>query len=289
MTDTRPRRSLLFMPSSNARALEKAKTLACDGVIFDLEDAVAPDAKQMAREQAAAAVASGAYGARERIVRINGLDTPWWRDDVKAAAEAGVGTILIPKVEAGATLTEVEAELALYEGGDAVRLWAMMETPFGFLHAEEILMASERLDCIVVGTNDLIKDLRARHVKGRMPVMTALGIALLAARAHGRMILDGVYGDFRDDEGFREECLQARDMGFDGKSLIHPSQIATANAAFGPDADDLAYARRLIEAFETTAEGVAVLDGRMIEELHVTEARRLVAMAEAIAKLEAGD
>ncbi|TNE62495.1 MAG: CoA ester lyase [Alphaproteobacteria bacterium] len=285
---------MLFMPASNARALEKARDLPCDGVIFDLEDAVAPDAKAVAREQAAAAVAARAYGARETVIRINGLDTPWWRDDLKAAVAAGPDAILLPKVEGGDVFHRIEEELAwLGPGANAgLKVWIMMETPLGFLNAREIVAASDRLDCVVIGTNDLVKDLRGRHTRERLPVITALGLALLAVRTKpGLTVLDGVYSNFRNVDGFRAEALQARDMGFDGKTLIHPAQIEAANSVFGADDGEIDEARRMIAAFDQAAaegKGVAVLDGRMIEELHVAEARRLVAMAEAIAALAKG-
>lgn len=294
MDTIRPRRSMLFMPASNARALEKARDLPCDGVIFDLEDAVAPDAKAVAREQAAAAVAARAYGARETVIRINGLDTPWWRDDLKAAVAAGPDAILLPKVEGGDVFHRIEEELAwLGPGANAgLKVWIMMETPLGFLNAREIVAASDRLDCVVIGTNDLVKDLRGRHTRERLPVITALGLALLAVRTKpGLTVLDGVYSNFRNVDGFRAEALQARDMGFDGKTLIHPAQIEAANSVFGADDGEIDEARRMIAAFDQAAaegKGVAVLDGRMIEELHVAEARRLVAMAEAIAALAKG-
>ena len=285
----RPRRSMLFMPASNARALEKAKSLPCDGLIFDLEDAVAPDTKVMARSLACAAVAGRHYGNRECVIRINGLDTPWWRDDLAAAIPAKPHAILIPKVQDAAVLHRVEEELA-WHGADAhMHLWAMIETPFAFLRAETLASASDRVNTWVIGTNDLVKDLHARHTRDRMPVATALGLALLVARAHGINILDGVYGDFKDDAGFAFECEQARDMGFDGKTLIHPNQIEIANRAFAPSVDEIDHAQRMIAAFDLAAsegKGVAVLDGRMVEELHVVEARRKVAMANAIAALQ---
>lgn len=281
-----PRRSLLFMPASNARALEKARELPADGLIFDLEDAVAPDAKAEAREMAAEAVASGAYGGRDLVVRINGLDTDWWRDDLRAIGASHPFAILIPKVETPDVIARVEEELSWHSGDLEVEIWAMVETPKAFLNAGELATASDRMTTWVVGTNDLVKDLRARHTKSRQPVITALGLAMLHARANGLTILDGVYGNFRDAEGFAEECQQAKDMGFDGKTLIHPAQVETANRVFAPSDQEVEEARRMIAAFdEATAsgKGVAVLDGRMIEELHVVEARRQVAMAEAIA------
>lgn len=288
MTDFRPRRSMLFMPGSNARALEKAATLPADGLIFDLEDAVAPDAKALARTQVAEALGSGRYGKRELIVRINGLDTPWWRDDLAATLPGKPHAVLIPKVEDACTITRLEEEISWLRADQDMAIWAMMETPRGFLNADEIAKASDRLTTWVVGTNDLVKDLRAHHTKDRLPVVTALGLALLHARANDLQILDGVYGDFRNAEGFEWECRQAKEFGFDGKTLIHPSQVEAANQIFAPSEEELDQARRMIAAFDAASadgKGVAVLDGRMIEELHVAEAKRQVAMADAIAQL----
>lgn len=286
MQSFRPCRSMLFMPASNQRALEKAQTLSSDGVIFDLEDAVAPDAKADARKLAAEALASGAYGQRLRVLRINGLDTNWWRDDLAAASTVKPDAILIPKVDSPDILERVEEEMAWLGGFDSVALWSMIETPKAFLRLEALAEATDRQTTWVIGTNDLVKDLRAAHTKDRMPVMMALSNALLVARAYGLSILDGVYGNFRDAEGFVVECKQAKDMGFDGKTLIHPSQIEGANSVFAPSGEELALARRMIAAFEeakAAGKGVAVLDGRMVEELHVQTAREQVAMAEAIA------
>jgi citrate lyase subunit beta/citryl-CoA lyase len=279
---------MLFMPASNERALEKARSLPSDGVIFDLEDAVAPDVKAAARVQAAAALKQGGYGNRLRVIRINGLDTPWWRDDLAAAVAAKPDAVLIPKVESAETLQRVEEEMAWLGGIEDIALWSMIETPMAFLRLEALALATERQTTWVVGTNDLVKDLRAEHTKDRMPVMMALSQALLVARAYGLTILDGVYGDFRDNEGFEAECRQARSMGFDGKSLIHPGQVEGANAIFAPSQEDVALARRMIAAFDeakAAGKGVAVLDGRMVEELHVETAQATVAMAEAIAAL----
>ncbi len=286
MMEFRPYRSMLFMPASNARALDKARELPSDGVIFDLEDAVAPDAKADARKQAASALKAGGYGKRTRVVRINGLDTSWWREDLAAALEGQPDAVLVPKVEDASTLSRVEEELAWLGGADKVALWSMIETPKAYLRLEELATVTDRQTTWVVGTNDLIKDLHASHTKDRMPVMTALSMALLVARAYGLTILDGVYGNFKDADGFRTECVQAHEMGFDGKTLIHPSQVDAANEVFAPSGDDVTLARRMIAAFEEAKQrgaGVAVLDGRMVEELHVVEARRQVAMAEAIA------
>lgn len=288
-SETRLRRSVLFMPGSNARALEKAKTINADTLVFDLEDAVTPAAKAEARELVAAALASGAYGHRELVVRINGLDTDWWRDDLAAVGGAGAAAILLPKVEDVSVLHKVSEEMVWHSTDTDCAYWVMLETPRGFLRAEEIATSHDRLTTLVVGTNDLTKDLRARHVPGREPVIHALSHALLVARAYGLTILDGVYSDFKDGAGFQAECKQARDMGFDGKTLIHPSQVEAANAAFAPSDTELDQARRMIAAFDAAkaeGKGVAVLDGRMIEELHVAEARRMVHVTSVINDLK---
>jgi citrate lyase subunit beta/citryl-CoA lyase len=285
MADYSPRRSMLFMPASNARALEKAKSLPCDGVIFDLEDAVAPDMKEAARQQVAAALAAGGYGTRELVVRINGLDTDWWRADLAALAGANPAAILLPKMEDPHDLERVEEELAWHRLGD-VKIWAMLETPKAFLKAEDIATATEKLNCLVIGTNDLVKELRAKHTPGREPVLAALGSALLIARAYGLDILDGVYNNFRDEVGFASECEQGAAMGFDGKTLIHPAQIGAANKAFSPSEEELVEARAIVAAFEAAkndGKGVVTVGGKMIEELHVKEAERMIAVAEATA------
>jgi len=288
MSVIRPRRSMLFMPGSNARALEKAKMLSCDGVIFDLEDAVSPDEKIQARTQVQSALQTGGYGSREQVVRINGLDTPWWQDDLEMLVPAAPDAVLVPKIESAQQLKTVEQKLVEL-GAENTALWAMLETPRAFLRAEEIASASDLLACLVIGTNDLVKDLHGEHTRGRLPVVTALGIALLVARSYGLTALDGVYNDFKDTDGLEAECLQGRQFGFDGKTLIHPSQIGVANTAFGISDETLMQARRLIKAFEEAAikgKAVAVLDGKMVEHLHVLEAKRQVAMAEATAQLE---
>jgi citrate lyase subunit beta / citryl-CoA lyase len=284
VSDFRPRRSVLYLPASNDRALEKAKTLPCDGLILDLEDSVAPDAKPAARDAACAAAASAGYGHREVAIRVNGAGTEWHRDDVAAACAAGPDAIVVPKVNsADAVLRLVEA-MATYDAADRTSLWAMVETPVAMLHAEEIASASERLTVLVMGTNDLAKELGAGQVPGRQPLVTGLGLALLAARATGRAILDGVYNDVGDTSGFVEECRQGREMGFDGKTLIHPSQVDGANAAFSPSEDAVAEARAIVAAWEDgEGAGVVTYRGRMIEHLHVETARRTLAMYEAIA------
>ncbi len=284
--ELRPRRSVLYMPSSNERALEKAKAIACDGLILDLEDAVAPDAKPTARDAACAAVTSGDYGRRELTIRINGADTQWHADDLRAAAAAGPDAIVVPKVDSA------EAVVALVDGMEAAgapdhtKLWAMIETPQAMLHAQEIGGASDRLTVLVMGTNDLAKELYAEHVPGRHPLLTGLSLALLAARATGKVILDGVYNDVKNDEGFLAECQQGREMGFDGKTLIHPGQVAGANEAFAPSKQAVEDARGMIEAWESgKGSGVVTYNGRMIESLHVESARRTLSIDEAIQAL----
>ena len=285
----RPRRSMLYMPGSNTRALEKARGLPADGLILDLEDAVAPDAKAMARENIAAALRSGGYGRRELVVRVNGLATPWGYDDLALAARTGADAALLPKVESADAVRQAEALLAAGGAPSSLALWCMMETPLGVLHAEEIAAASPRVACLVMGTSDLAKDLHAHHTRDRLPMLTALGLCLLAARAYRLAILDGVHLDLADDEGFAAVCRQGRELGFDGKTLIHPKTIAAANAAFAPSTEETAWARRVIAAHaeaEAAGKGVVVVDGRLIENLHVEDARRTVALAEQIAEME---
>lgn len=277
----RPLRSVLYMPSSNERALEKAKTIAADGVIFDLEDAVAPDAKEAARANAVAAVQSGEYGGRTLTIRCNGLDTPWGEADLAAAAAAGPDAIVVPKVSGAAHL---EAVTALT--GD-MPIWAMVETPAAVFSVRDIA-AFDRVSALVLGTNDLAKELRAALVPGRAPLLPHLATALLAAREAGVAVLDGVYNDVQDLDGFEAECRQGLQMGFDGKTLIHPSQVEIANRVWAPSEPEIEYARRVIEAFEEAqrdGRGVVTVDGRMIENLHVENARRTLAVADAIAAL----
>lgn len=279
-----PRRSALYMPASNARALEKAKTLGADMLIFDLEDAVAPEAKEGARDAAVAAVRGGGYGAREILIRANGPDTAWGAADLAAAASSGARGVVLPKVN---TADDVKrAEIALGTAPPAFTLWAMIETPLGVLNLREIAAAGARLAGLIVGTADLAKDLRCAHPADRWPMLQALQMCVLAARAHGRAVLDGVHLDIADTDGFAAACRQGRDLGFDGKTLIHPSQIAGANAAFSPSAEDLARARRIVAAHAEAAaqgRGVTLLDGRLVEVLHVQEALRLIARADMIA------
>jgi citrate lyase subunit beta / citryl-CoA lyase len=282
----RPRRSVLYMPGSNARALEKGRSLGADAIIMDLEDAVSPDAKGQARDQVLAALAEGGYGSRELIIRVNGLTTPWGVDDLIAAATSGAHAVLLPKV---GSADMVEQAVALLEANGApgdLAIWCMMETPLGMLHAEEVAGAHARVACLVMGTSDLAKDLHAAHTRERLPMLTSLSLCLLAARAHDIAIVDGVHLDLADDEGFAYSCRQGLEMGFDGKTLIHPKTIDVANEVFAPSADAVDWAKRIIEAHgEATAagQGVVLVDGQLIENLHVEAAHRLVSLADAIA------
>ena len=287
----RPRRSVLYMPGANTRALEKARGIAADCLIFDLEDAVAPDAKVQARANACQAAASRGYGKREIIIRANGLDTPWGNDDIAAIAKSGADAVLVPKVESAETVHKVVALLDAAGAPAAMNVWCMMETPLGMLHSEAIANAHRRLACFVMGTNDLVKDLRARHTPDRTPLLTGLSLALLAARAYGLVALDGVYNDIANLEGFKAACRQGRDMGFDGLTLIHPSQVDPCNEIFAPGEAEIAQARKIIAAFaeaKAQGKGVVTIDGRMVEELHVRQAERAVAMADAIADMAHG-
>ena len=275
-------RSVLYMPSSNARALEKAKTIPADAIIFDLEDAVAPDAKQGAREQACAAVQSGGYGGKTLTIRCNGLDTPWGEADLRAAAAAGPAAVVVPKVSGREHVDRIAAVV-----GPDTRIWAMVETPAGVFAARDIA-AHPQVDVFVMGTNDLAKELRAALVPGRAPLVPHLATALLAGREAGILVLDGVYNDVKDLEGFEAECVQGAEMGFDGKTLVHPTQVEVANRVWAPSDDEIDHARRVIEAFEEAereGKGVVTVDGRMIENLHVANAQRTLATAEAIAAL----
>jgi citrate lyase subunit beta/citryl-CoA lyase len=280
------------MPASNRRALEKARELPADGLIFDLEDAVAPAAKEAARATLAATLAEGGYGARELVVRVNALDTPWGHADLAAVARLPIDAVLLPKVE---STDRVRLSLSLLDtfGAPArLALWCMIETPLGILEARDIAAASPRLAVLVLGTSDLTKELQAQPTPDRLPLVTALGLALLAARAHRLAILDGVYLDLADDAGFAASCRQGRELGFDGKTLIHPKQIAAANTAFAPNPAALAWSRRVVSAHEAATargEGVVLVDGRLVENLHVEEAHRLLALAAAIDRLAAGD
>lgn len=287
----RPRRSLLFMPGSNPRALVKARGLAADGLIIDLEDAVAPDAKESARAIVAAAVAEGGYGGREIVLRVNPLDTPWGHADLAAAATMPVDAVLLPKVESPDRVRLTLSLLDALGAPERLAVWCMIETPRGILCAREIAAASPRLAALVLGTSDLTKDLHALTTRDRLPLITSLGLALLAARANGLAILDGVHLDLADDDGFAASCRQGRELGFDGKTLIHPKQISVANMAFAPTPQEIELSRRIIAAYAEAAsagKGVVLVDGRLIENLHVENARRLVALAEEIGRLSAG-
>src|SRR5437764_6609953 len=286
----RPRRSVLYMPGSNARALEKAKTLAVDGIILDLEDAVAPDAKAAAREQVVAAVKAGGFGPREVFIRVNAIDTPWFADDLNAAISAAPDAILVPKVSTAEQPEQIGARLLSLHAKLHTRIWAMIETPTAVFNVRAIAATARdsetRLAGFVLGTNDLAKETRAKILPGRAPMLAWLTTCLLAAREYGIDILDGVFNDIANAQGFADECAQARDLGFDGKTLIHPNQIEPCNGAFSPTSDEVAQARKMIAAFdlpENNEKGVVQIDGRMVERMHADMARRTVAIAEAIA------
>ncbi|PVA07202.1 HpcH/HpaI aldolase/citrate lyase family protein [Thalassorhabdomicrobium marinisediminis] len=279
---SRPHRSALYIPGSKPRALDKARGLPVDVILFDLEDAVTPDEKPAARATLAEELAKGGYGARLRVVRINGLDTPWGAEDAAAAHAMDCDAVLLPKVNG-------PADVDALAGLTSKPIWAMIETPLGILNAREIA-AHPQIEGFVLGTNDLAKDLNTRSRADREPLLTALQLSLLAARAHGVIVIDGVYNAFKDEDGFRAECEQGRDMGFDGKSLIHPAQVAIANAAFAPTEAEIDLARRQIAAFDAAqaeGQGVAVVDGKIVENLHIETARATLAKADAIKKLEA--
>lgn len=290
----RPRRSALYMPGSNARALEKARSLDVDCLILDLEDAVAPDAKDMAREQVAAAVRTGGYGRREVVIRVNAPDTLWGRQDLAAAAAAGPHAILLPKVCTPGDIMLAAKDIRDAGAPDHTRLWAMMETPQAILNADSIVRTAvdpaSRLDVLVMGTNDLAKETRARLTPGRPSMLAWLSICIAAARAYHVEILDGVFNDFSDEAGFLAECEQGRDLGMDGKTLIHPNQLAVANRVFAPGAEETDRARKIIAAFdlpENASKGAIQLEGRMVERLHADIARRTVQIAEAVAATKA--
>ncbi len=286
----RPRRSVLYMPGSNARAMEKAKSIAADVFVFDLEDAVAPDQKIAARSTILAALNGGGFGKRELVVRVNGLDTPWGDDDLRMAASSGAHAVCIPKVESAEQVCDIVARLERYGAPAAQALWVMAETPRGVLNAAQICGAHPRLSVLMLGTSDLAKDLRVPHRPDRIGFITSLGLCVLAARAHGLDVLDGVHLNINDTDGLRAVCEQGRALGFDGKTLIHPNQVDTANEVFGLDQAAIERAQRVIEAWEAAEKqgmGVAVLDGKLVENLHAAEARRVLVLAAAIAELQA--
>jgi citrate lyase subunit beta/citryl-CoA lyase len=274
------------MPGSNIRALDKARSLAADSLILDLEDSVSPEVKAVARDNVVAALAAGGYGFREVVIRINALASPWGYDDLAAAAKSGADGVLLPKVESADGIRQAEAALERLGAPQELAIWAMMETPLAMLRAEEIAGASPRLACLVMGTSDLAKDLHASHTRERLPMITSLGLCLLAARGHGLAILDGVHLDLQDDAGLEESCRQGVELGFDGKTLIHPKTLEAANRAFAPSPEEVEWSYKIIAAFDAAlAEGkaLAVCDGKLIENLHVENAKRLVALAESIA------
>ena len=289
-TTARPRRSILYMPGSNARALEKARSLAADGLILDLEDAVAPDAKETARRQVCEAVREGGYGMRELLIRVNGLASPWGYADVVEACKTSADAILLPKVESADAIRSLEAIMNANGAPEGMAIWAMMETARGMLAAEEIATSSHRLAGFVMGTSDLAKELHCAHTRERLPMITSLSLCLLAARGYGLAIVDGVYLDLNDDEGFEYACRQGVEMGFDGKTLIHPKTVETCNRIFSPQPQEVEWSRKIILAHEAASKegkGVVVVDGKLIENLHVENAKRLVSTAEAIEKMQA--
>lgn len=288
----RPRRSVLYMPGSNTRALEKGRSLPADALILDLEDAVAADAKVQARDNIMQAIAAGGYGYRELVVRINPLSTPWGYNDLAAVCASKADAILLPKVESADMVRQADTAMASHGAHDDLEIWAMMETPLGMLHAEEVAGSSPRLTCLVMGTSDLAKDLHASHTPDRMPMLTSLGMCLLAARAYKLDILDGVHLDLRDDEGLTYSCKQGAEMGFDGKTLIHPRTIEIANKAFSPSEEEVEWSHKIIVAHAAAmaeGKGVAVFEGKLIEGLHVENAKRIVALAEAVAARRQSD
>lgn len=288
----RPRRSVLYMPGSNARALDKARTLPADGLILDLEDAVAPDAKELARKQVCEAVAAGGFGLREIIIRVNALSTRWGYEDIAMASKSGADALLLPKVESADAIRHMEAIMRANGAPESMTIWAMMETPRSVLESQRIAESTPRMECLVMGTSDLAKELDCAHTHERLPFMVSLGLCLLAARAAGLAILDGVYLDLNDEAGFEFACRQGQELGFDGKTLIHPKQLGPCNKVFTPKPEDVAWSRRIIEAHAAAAargEGVVVVDGKLVENLHVESARRVVGMADAITAMEAGN
>jgi citrate lyase subunit beta / citryl-CoA lyase len=288
----RPRRSLLYMPGSNPRALEKGRVLPADGLIIDLEDAVAVDTKEGARAIVTVALSAGGYGPREVVLRVNPLDTPWGHGDLAAAATMPIDAVLLPKVESPDRVRLTVSLLDSLGASERLAIWCMIETPLGVLAAREIAAASPRLGAFVVGTSDLTKELHAVASRDRLPLITSLGLVMLAARAHGLAILDGVHLDLSDEEGFALSCRQGRELGFDGKTLIHPKQIAPANLAYAPSPEEIDWSRRVIAAHIEAAaagKGIVLLDGKLIEGLHVENARALLALAEEINRITSVD
>lgn len=293
---SRPRRSVLYMPGTNARAMEKAKGIPADALILDLEDAVAPDAKEEARAQVCDAVKGGGYGQREMIIRANGLDTPWGADDIKAAVAAGPDAVLVPKISSVEDVQKATDLMNVAGAGPNMALWAMMETPIAMLDARDIAAQAKkdgaRLTTFVMGTNDIAKELFCLQTPDRLPMVTALSLTLLAARAYGVTVIDGVYNEIQNADGFLQVCQQGVEFGFDGKTLIHPSQVAPCNRIFSPPEEDVAWSRAILEAFEQPEnqnKGVIKVDGKMVELLHAENAKRIVAIADAIAELEAAN
>ena len=281
---SRPRRSVLYMPGANTRALEKAKSLPADSLILDLEDAVAPDAKAQARENIRTALATG-FGHREAVVRINGLNTQWGLDDLKAFADTKADAILLPKVESASQIQKVASLFKQFNPANTMKIWAMIETPLAIFHLPEIASSHPMLEALVLGTSDLVKDLHARHTPSRVETQTALSLSVLAARAHQLCVLDGVHLTLEDEEGLKQSCVQGRDMGFDGKTLIHPSQIAFANEIFGPSSEEIEEAKQRINAYDaaiSSGAGIVLLNGKLVEELHIQDAKRILALADAI-------
>lgn len=288
----RPRRSMLYMPGSNARALDKARTLPADSLILDLEDAVAPDAKEVARQQVCEAVTAGGFGMREIIIRVNALSTRWGYEDIVMASKSGADGLLLPKVESADAIRHMESIMRASGAPDSLRIWAMMETPRSILESQRIAESTPRMEGLVMGTSDLAKELDCSHTPDRLPFVTSLGLCMLAARAAGLAILDGVYLDLNDEAGFEAACRQGHELGFDGKTLIHPKQIGPCNRVFTPRPQDVAWARKIIDAYAAAAargEGVVLVDGKLVENLHVESARRIVSMADAIAAMEAAN
>jgi citrate lyase subunit beta/citryl-CoA lyase len=289
-TTVRPRRSVLYMPGSNSRAHEKAQALPVDGIIFDLEAATAPDAKEAGRATVCETVRTRDYGLREKIVRVNGLNTPWGYEDIVQASKCGADAILIPKVESGDTVLQTLRIMEASGAPASMEVWAMIETPKAILRIEEIAASTARLGCFVMGTSDLVNDLHAQHTRDRLPVLASLSMCLLAARAYDLAIVDGVHIDLNDEEGYLFACRQGAELGFDGKTLIHPKQVAAANEAFAPSAKDIEWSRRIMVAFEEALaqkKSVLQVDGKLIEDLHIAGAKRVLKLAEAIEKLKA--